>query len=153
MTYTDHPVKELTNTLVLNYDMPEAFAKGLAEFLYDEGYRKSREEPEEKVESHPFIPETLTQCRQHYVPPVKEHIHCPYFGHTDGTNGSCWWCLEMTPYQWHMCQDESWVRSLLSPINRFKCKSTSEAIQFIEKYKQEQPMGNERRGLRSEFDE
>ena len=40
MTYTDHPVKELTNTLVLNYDMPEDFAKGLAEFLYDEDYRK-----------------------------------------------------------------------------------------------------------------
>lgn len=33
-------VKELTNTLYLNYDLPKEFAEGLAEFLYGEGYRK-----------------------------------------------------------------------------------------------------------------
>lgn len=35
----DHQIEALTNTLTSNYDMPEEFAKGLAEFLYDEGYR------------------------------------------------------------------------------------------------------------------
>lgn len=33
-------VKDLSKTLCLNYDMPEEFAIGLAEFLYDEDYRK-----------------------------------------------------------------------------------------------------------------
>ena len=33
-------IKDLTRTLCLNYDMPEEFATGLAEFLYDEDYRK-----------------------------------------------------------------------------------------------------------------
>ena len=39
----DQQIEALTNTLTLNYDMPEEFAKGLAEFLYDEGYRKALE--------------------------------------------------------------------------------------------------------------
>lgn len=90
-----------------------------------------------------FVPETLTWCRQHYVPPVKEHIHCPDFGKSDGTNGSCWWCKEMTPYQWHMCSDETWVRGLLSSTARILCKSREEACQFIEGYKQRNPMDNE----------
>ena len=100
------------------------------------------------------VPETLTWCRQHYVPPVKEHIHCPDFGHSDGMNGSCWWCMEMTPYQWHMCKDETWVRGLLGPTSRvrFKCKTRDDAVQFIEEYKQKHPMGNERRALASEGD-
>ncbi len=33
-------VKELFDTLCFNYDFPEEFAKGLAEFLYEEDYRK-----------------------------------------------------------------------------------------------------------------
>ena len=36
-------VEALTKTLSLNYDMPEEFAKGVAEFLYEEGYRKQVE--------------------------------------------------------------------------------------------------------------
>ena len=100
-----------------------------------------------------FVPETLTWCRQHYVPPVKEHIHCPYFGNSDGTNGSCWWCMEMTPYQWHMCQDESWVRGLISPTARIKHKDREDAIKFIEEHKQKYPKGNERKALISESDE
>lgn len=98
------------------------------------------------------VPETLTWCRQHYVPPVQKYITCDEFGHSDGTNGGCWWCMEMTPYQWHMCQDESWVRSLLSPIACRKKSSRAEAITFIEQYKQRTPMGNERRALVSDRD-
>lgn len=33
-------VKELFDTLMCNYDFPEEFAAGLAEFLYDEGYTR-----------------------------------------------------------------------------------------------------------------
>lgn len=33
-------LKELFDTLCFNYDFPEEFAKGLAEFLYEEDYRK-----------------------------------------------------------------------------------------------------------------
>ena len=36
-------IAALTSTLLCNYDMPEEFAKGLAEFLYDEGYRMEAE--------------------------------------------------------------------------------------------------------------
>lgn len=100
-----------------------------------------------------FVPETLTWCRQHYVPPVKEHIHCPEFGNSDGTNGGCWWCMEMTPYQWHMCKDESWIRGLMSPCARIRCADRESAITFIEDYKQRNPMGTERRALLSEDDD
>lgn len=99
-----------------------------------------------------YIPETLIQCRCHYVPPVAEYIHCVGFGQSDATNGSCWWCMEMTPYQWHMCQDETWVRGLLSSVARIPCKDRAEACQFIEEYKQRNPMGNERRALMSDKD-
>lgn len=40
MMTKDQQTKALTDTLLFNYDMPEEFAKGLAEFLYDEGYGK-----------------------------------------------------------------------------------------------------------------
>ena len=43
MMTKDQHIEALTKTLTLNYDMPEEFAKGLAEFLYDEGYRKLEE--------------------------------------------------------------------------------------------------------------
>ncbi len=99
-----------------------------------------------------FVPETLTWCRQHYVPPVKEHIHCPDFGKSDGMNGSCWWCMEMTPYQWHMCQDESWVRGLLSPVARIKHEDRADAIKFIEEHKQKCHRENEQRNIPSNVD-
>ena len=100
-----------------------------------------------------FIPETLTWCRQQYVPPVKEHINCPKFGNSDGMDGGCWWCMEMTPYQWHMCKDETWISGLMSPCARIRCADRESAITFIEDYKQRNPMGNERRALLSEDDD
>jgi hypothetical protein len=45
------------------------------------------------------VPETLDWCASHYVPPIKDHIHCPDFGKLDWMDGSCHWCLEMYPYQ------------------------------------------------------
>lgn len=53
-----------------------------------------------------YIPETLEQCKQHYIPPVKQ------YGHLDGMNGACHWCKEMCPYQFEMCWDESWLKNL-----------------------------------------
>lgn len=100
-----------------------------------------------------FVPETLTWCRHHYVPPVERFISCKQFGNIDGMDGACWWCMEMTPYQWHMCSDESWVRRLLSPVARIPSSSREEAITFIEQYKQRAPMCNERRELLSNEDE
>lgn len=99
------------------------------------------------------VPETLTWCRQHYVPPVARYITCSDFGNSDGMNGSCWWCMEMMPYEWHMCQDESWIRRLISPRACIGKDSRAEAIEFIEQYKQRHQMGNERRSLLSEQDE
>lgn len=93
------------------------------------------------------VPETLHWCREHYVPPVKEYmIPCEYFGNCDGMDGGCWWCMEMMPYRWHMCQDEKWVRGLTNPSGRGKM-SREEAIDFIEEYKQKHPLGDERRAL------
>ena len=85
-----------------------------------------------------FMPETLEQCRKHYVPPNEDYITCKMFGCIDGMNGSCHWCREMTPYQWHMCYDENWVKSLLSPAACIQASTKEEAIQFIESYKQKQ---------------
>ena len=84
-----------------------------------------------------FIPETLQWCREHYVPVVKEYVRCKEFGNSDGMSGSCWWCMEMTPYEWHMCQDESWIRGLMSPLCRFgqMSRDRDEATKFIEEYK------------------
>ena len=98
------------------------------------------------------IYETLGQCRSHYNPPVKKYITCQHFGRSDPMNGECWWCMEMTPLQWHMCGDETWIRGLLSPGACQRKNSREEAIDFIENYKQRHPMGNERRALRSEND-
>ena len=42
MTKEQH-IEAFNNTLLMNYDMPEEFTKDLAEFLYDEGYRKLEE--------------------------------------------------------------------------------------------------------------
>lgn len=83
-----------------------------------------------------FIPETLDWCKRHYVPPIKEHIHCPDFGNVDWMNGSCHWCHEMCAYQCQMCMDESWIRGLISDAARIKSPTREAAIEFIEDYKQ-----------------
>ena len=100
-------------------------------------------------EDKPIVPETLDWCKEHYTPPVKEHIHCPDFGKCDGTNGGCWWCMEMTPYQWHMCSDETWIKGLINPYGKpagHVCLTRQEAATFIEEYKQrihtKEPEGN-----------
>ena len=92
--------------------------------------------------SNVYIPETLHWCREHYVPPVKEHIHCHKFGNTNGIDGSCRWCMEMEPYQWHMYQDASTMNIL-----RNKNISIRDAIDLIEARKQVHPMPNERKLL------
>ena len=83
-----------------------------------------------------FVPETLEWCHKHYVPPIKKYISCKYFGKCDGMNGSCHWCLEMTPYQWEMCSDETQVKNLLRPLSRNSAKTREEAAEFIERCKQ-----------------
>ena len=85
-------------------------------------------------------PETLAYCRSHYCPPVQTYINCPAFGRPDGMDGSCWWCMEMTPYQWHMCADEFWVRNLLSPCARNRKDTRADAVKFIEQRKHESPI-------------
>lgn len=98
------------------------------------------------IDEH-IVPETLHWCREHYVPPVKEYmVPCEYFGNCDGMSGGCWWCMEMMPYRWHMCQDEGWISGLTS---RGKM-SREKAIDFIEEYKQRNPLGDERRSLMSD---
>ena len=77
------------------------------------------------------VPETLEYCRYHYVPPVKKYITCEYFGNIDGMSGGCWWCKEMTPYQWYMCSDESHVRNCMKRNNITR----EEAIELVETYK------------------
>lgn len=109
-----------------------------------------------KLESYSkrdFVPETLSWCRKHYVPKVDRYITCKEFGHSDGMDGACWWCMEMTPYQWHMCCDETWLRSLTRTIDKTPRMNKNEGIEFIEQYKQKHPMGNERKGLLSDKDE
>lgn len=89
-----------------------------------------------------FIPETLDWCESHYTPPIKEYINCKEFGNSDGTDGSCWMCMELTPYQFEMCADETWLRGLLSSTARKQCKSREEASEFIENHKQRCPRKN-----------
>jgi hypothetical protein len=43
-------IEEMAKLLHLNYDMPYEFSKGLAEFLFDEGYRKVSEVALETVD-------------------------------------------------------------------------------------------------------
>ena len=90
-----------------------------------------------------FVPETLSWCNRHYVPKNDKYIFCKEFGHIDGMDGACWWCKEMTPYQWNMCADESWLNSLLNPYRKNHYKSKKAAIKFIEKCKQRNPSLNE----------
>ena len=85
-----------------------------------------------------FVPETIEQCKSHYLPPNHDYINCLNFGYADGMNGSCHWCREMTPYQWHMCLDAEWLRMLLKPLNGVKhFNSKEDASLYIEQHKQE----------------
>ncbi len=59
-----------------------------------------------KLKSDIATVETIEQCNQEYLPPVRKFINCSDFGKMDGMCGSCHWCLEMTPYQWYMCRDK-----------------------------------------------
>lgn len=59
-------------------------------------------------------------------------IHEVQDKHNDGMNGSCHWCLEMTPYQFEMCWDATSVNS----YRRMKGWSKEKAVSFIEDYKQ-----------------
>lgn len=88
-----------------------------------------------------YVPEYLKECNMHYVPKNKKYITCKEFGHIDGMNGACWWCKEMTPYQWVMCWDESSLKSLMNPC--FKNLTKEEAIRFIEERKQKNPVKEE----------
>lgn len=49
MTNKEQQIQELTRTMLLNYDCTEDYAKDVAEFLYDEGYRKIDESKEDKA--------------------------------------------------------------------------------------------------------
>ena len=89
-----------------------------------------------------FVPETLEWCTTHYTPPIKTYINCHDFGQCDGTDGSCWHCMEMTPYQWVMCSDESWIRGLTSQFGRYRYETREEAAEFIESHKQKFPQKN-----------
>jgi hypothetical protein len=79
--------------------------------------------------------ETIEQCQCNYCPPDKKYINCESFGNLDGMDGSCHWCKEMMPYLWHMCEDESWKKSLMKQPPHGKGFTEQEAIDFINTYK------------------
>ena len=81
-----------------------------------------------------FIPETLTWCANHYVPPIKDYIMCKDFGRCDGTNGRCYQCMELTPYQFEMCSDETWLLGLIPPSACSIYNTREEAAEFINHY-------------------
>lgn len=83
-----------------------------------------------------FVPETLDLCEAHYIPPISKYISCEDFGNSDGMNGSCHWCKEMTPYQWHMCQDHGQINTLMSGLGRISFSNVQDAAKYIEKRKQ-----------------
>lgn len=53
-----------------------------------------------------LVPECLEWCNYNFVPKNDVYISCEDFGNINVENRKCWWCLEMLPYQWHMCCDE-----------------------------------------------
>lgn len=84
-----------------------------------------------------YIPETLEECAQHYLPPIWQYVSCNHFGNSDGMSGGCQWCREMTPYQWEMCQDEDLLRRLMKQTTAHPARcSYEEAVEYITKYKQ-----------------
>lgn len=60
-----------------------------------------------------MVPEKL-HCESYYLPPDKLFITCEEFGCSDGMDGKCWNCKEMTLYQWFMCQDNVHLKVLLN---------------------------------------
>lgn len=95
-----------------------------------------RAEPEQKYpKEEGYVPETLDWCKIHYVPVSIKHIHCTDFGDRDRMDEGRRWCMEMTPYQWHMCVDETWLQSLIKSSGGVKGKSRKESALFIENYK------------------
>lgn len=66
-------VKELFDTLMCNYDFPEEFAAGLAEFLYDEEYRL--------IKYGTWRAET----NEEEPNPMFKHVVCSVCGGTSGT--------------------------------------------------------------------
>lgn len=95
--------------------------------------KKVIKKQQKKEEKPLYVPETLEQCRQNYLPKNDRYIECPYFGNCDGMSGSCIWCSEMTPYQWEMCKDEG----SLNYIMRMNPEFTKEqAIEIIQKKKE-----------------
>ena len=83
-----------------------------------------------------YIPETLEDCKTHYLPPNPDYIHCLNFGNIDGMNGTCHWCREMTPYMWWMCSDASWLSRLLLSPAKTCFASKEDAIAHIDFWKQ-----------------
>lgn len=79
-----------------------------------------------------YVPETLEQCKTNYLPPNYKYICCNEFGNPDGMVGSCIWCLEMTPYQFEMCNDESKIKSLCNN----KKITRQEAIKLLSEQKE-----------------
>lgn len=75
---------------------------------------------------------TLTQCDNNYCKTILKYISCERFGELDGMDGSCHWCCEMTPYQWHMCHDFSWVSSLMKYPPFGKGYTKQQAIDHIQ---------------------
>ena len=80
-----------------------------------------------------YVPETIYQCRTSYIPPIKKYITCNDFGKSDGMDGCCHWCMEMFPYQFEMCHDESHIKSHLVQGEYFngKIKTREDAIKMI----------------------
>ena len=83
MTRNDQ-IEALTKTLTLNYDMSEEFARGLSEFLYDEGCRIVPEgkwlvpEAEWIIESSTSI--RCSNCCYNRVSIKMPLDHCPMCG-------------------------------------------------------------------------
>jgi hypothetical protein len=67
--------------------------------------------------------------------PDYNYITCRDFGKCDGMDGSCHYCLDENPYQFEMCSDESWKRSLMSPLSKMPNCAEDHAIEFINNYK------------------
>lgn len=71
----NNQTKELFDTLCFNYDFPEEFATGLAEFLYEEGYKK------QTVGTWEYYTPTMMECsacKRHV--PRHQYKYCPHCG-------------------------------------------------------------------------
>lgn len=75
-----------------------------------------------------FVPDSLEWCNYNFVPKIKNYITCPTFGNINIEDSRCRWCLEMLPYQWHMCCDEKNKSSLVA-------KGMTEEKAILEIYK------------------